>query len=109
MICTIMVAKNPLMLILRYLNYGFSPASVLPFSRVSFTFLANDFRHVPVFEGGTRYSGPVDVARQTLAADGVRGFYRGLLPNMLKVLPATGISYSVFSVVSKRVQGRSGE
>ena len=44
------------------------------------------------------------VARQTMAADGVRGFYRGLVPNMLKVLPATGISYCVFSVVSARVQ-----
>jgi solute carrier family 25 phosphate transporter 23/24/25/41 len=49
------------------------------------------------------YAGPMDVVRQTVKADGLRGFYRGLLPNMLKVLPATGISYSVFSVVSARV------
>jgi solute carrier family 25 phosphate transporter 23/24/25/41 len=49
------------------------------------------------------YAGPMDVVRQTAKADGLRGFYRGLLPNMLKVLPATGISYSVFSVVSARV------
>jgi solute carrier family 25 phosphate transporter 23/24/25/41 len=55
--------------------------------------------------GGTKYDGPFDVARTTYAADGLRGFYRGLLPNMLKVLPATGISYSVFSVISAHVNG----
>ena len=40
--------------------------------------------------GRTRPTGPMDVISQTLKADRVKGFYRGLLPNMLKVLPATG-------------------
>ena len=56
--------------------------------------------------GGTIYAGPFDVAQKTFAVDGLRGFYRGLLPNMLKVLPATGISYSVYSVISGYVNGR---
>ena len=54
--------------------------------------------------GGNRSLGPIEVIRHTLESDGPRGFYRGLLPNMLKVLPATGISYTVFSIVSERVK-----
>ena len=39
---------------------------------------------------------------QTLRAGGVLSLYQGLLPNLLKVLPATSISYAVYDVLSKR-------
>ncbi|KAL1971294.1 hypothetical protein VTN77DRAFT_246 [Rasamsonia byssochlamydoides] len=42
------------------------------------------------------YDGIVDVARKTIRAEGVRGFYKGLTPNLLKVAPAVSISYVVY-------------
>ncbi|OCH92951.1 mitochondrial carrier [Obba rivulosa] len=51
-----------------------------------------------------RYSGVMDVVRQTYARDGWRGFYRGLLPTLAKVVPAVSISYVVYES-SKRKLG----
>eukprot|EP00965_Chrysotila_dentata_P227302 6195919-Pleurochrysis_carterae.AAC.5 len=50
--------------------------------------------------GSTRFLGPIDCVRQTWAGGGLKAFYRGLGPNMLKVLPATSISYAVFDTLS---------
>jgi solute carrier family 25 phosphate transporter 23/24/25/41 len=33
----------------------------------------------------------VDVTRQTLHGEGVRGLFKGLIPNLLKVVPAVSI------------------
>ena len=33
--------------------------------------------------------------------EGVRGLYRGLLPNILKVVPAVSISYAVYENMKK--------
>ena len=52
----------------------------------------------------TTYTGIGDVARKTLAAEGPRGFYKGLTPNLLKVAPAVSISYVVYEN-SKRMLG----
>jgi hypothetical protein len=38
--------------------------------------------------GGTwRYSGPIDCARKIIAAEGVKGLYMGLKPNLIGVAP----------------------
>lgn len=37
------------------------------------------------------YTGIVDVARQTIKGEGVRGLFKGLTPNLLKVVPAVSI------------------
>lgn len=37
------------------------------------------------------YTGIVDVTRQTLKGEGVRGLFKGLTPNLLKVVPAVSI------------------
>lgn len=50
------------------------------------------------------YDGILDVARTTYRAEGLRGFYKGITPNMLKVAPAVSISYVVYEN-SKRVLG----
>ena len=42
------------------------------------------------------YDGVVDVTRKTLRAEGVRGLFRGVTPNLLKVAPAVSISYIVY-------------
>nr|KMM66271.1 Sal1p [Coccidioides posadasii RMSCC 3488] len=52
------------------------------------------------------YTGVVDVARKTFESEGVRGLYRGLTPNLLKVVPSVSISYIVYEN-SKRLLGLS--
>ncbi|CAL5361723.1 unnamed protein product [Camellia sinensis] len=47
------------------------------------------------------YKGMSDVFRKTLQNEGLRGFYKGLLPNLLKVVPAAGITYLVYETMKK--------
>ncbi|KNC99043.1 uncharacterized protein SPPG_05994 [Spizellomyces punctatus DAOM BR117] len=42
------------------------------------------------------YTSTFDVIRKTYAGEGLRGFYKGLAPTLLKVLPAVSISYVVY-------------
>ncbi|GAB7338734.1 hypothetical protein MBLNU457_5448t1 [Dothideomycetes sp. NU457] len=42
------------------------------------------------------YNGIADVTRQTLKGEGVRGLFKGLTPNLLKVIPAVSITYVVY-------------
>ena len=46
--------------------------------------------------GQLKYRGMMDVFRKTLAHEGVRGLYKGMLPNLLKLAPAAGIGWFVF-------------
>nr|ODO01243.1 solute carrier family 25 (mitochondrial carnitine/acylcarnitine transporter), member 20/29 [Cryptococcus depauperatus CBS 7855] len=48
------------------------------------------------------YSGAVDVVRKTIAADGVRGMYRGVTPPVLGVTPIFAISFWGYDV-GKRI------
>lgn len=54
----------------------------------------------------TYYNGAFDVVRKTYSKEGIVGFYRGLAPTLMKVLPAVGISYTVYEH-SKREFGLS--
>ncbi|GFR42420.1 hypothetical protein Agub_g3323 [Astrephomene gubernaculifera] len=54
--------------------------------------------------GQLKYRGMVDVFRKTLAREGVRGLYKGLVPNLLKLAPAAGIGWFVFEE-TKRALG----
>lgn len=47
------------------------------------------------------YTGIVDVTRQTLKGEGLRGLFRGLTPNLLKVVPAVSITYVVYDKSKK--------
>ncbi|PWA73708.1 Calcium-binding EF-hand [Artemisia annua] len=49
--------------------------------------------------GGTVYKGMSDVFMKTYQKEGVRGFYKGLLPNLLKVVPAASITYLVYEAM----------
>ncbi|KAI1099748.1 mitochondrial carrier [Jackrogersella minutella] len=44
----------------------------------------------------TRYTGIWDVAQKTIKNEGVRGLYKGLMPNLLKVAPALSITWMVY-------------
>ncbi|KAI7115981.1 hypothetical protein KC343_g17408 [Hortaea werneckii] len=47
------------------------------------------------------YSGVFDVTRQTIKYEGVRGLFKGLTPNLLKVVPAVSITYVVYENTKK--------
>lgn len=52
---------------------------------------------------GTAYSGMSDVFRRTFQHEGLRGFYKGLFPNLLKVVPSASITYLVYETMKKRL------
>ena len=47
------------------------------------------------------FAGLLDCLRQTVRSEGVAGLYAGLVPNMLKAVPAVAISYTVFETSKK--------
>ncbi|KAG9317394.1 mitochondrial carrier [Chiua virens] len=50
-----------------------------------------------------RYTGVWDVAQKTYQRDGWRGFYRGLLPTLAKVVPSVSITYLVYEHSKRRL------
>jgi hypothetical protein len=49
------------------------------------------------------YKGMSDVFWRTLKHEGVSGFYKGILPNLLKVVPAASITYMVYEAMKKNL------
>jgi solute carrier family 25 phosphate transporter 23/24/25/41 len=45
---------------------------------------------------GEQYAGAIDCLRKTISRGGYRGLYSGMVPNILKVVPAVSVSYLVF-------------
>ncbi|MEE6463358.1 hypothetical protein FKM82_005881 [Ascaphus truei] len=48
-----------------------------------------------------RYSGVIDVISRTWRKEGVHGFYKGIIPNVLRVTPACCITFVVYENVSR--------
>jgi solute carrier family 25 phosphate transporter 23/24/25/41 len=44
-----------------------------------------------------------DVFWRTLKHEGISGFYKGILPNLLKVVPAASITYMVYEAMKKNL------
>ncbi|OTB01597.1 hypothetical protein M426DRAFT_63815 [Hypoxylon sp. CI-4A] len=51
-----------------------------------------------------RYTGIWDVAHKTVRNEGVRGLYKGLMPNLLKVAPALSITWMVYENAKRVLQ-----
>lgn len=49
------------------------------------------------------YKGILDCARKVLKQEGVRSFYRGLLPSMMGILPYAGVDITVFEMLKERL------
>ena len=45
-----------------------------------------------------QYKGAADCARQIMLQDGLRGFYRGLTPGLIGIIPYAGIDLCVYEV-----------
>ncbi|KAF6143626.1 hypothetical protein GIB67_012425 [Kingdonia uniflora] len=52
----------------------------------------------------TAYKGMSDVFWRTLQHEGVLGFYKGIFPNMLKVVPSASITYLVYESMKKSLE-----
>jgi solute carrier family 25 S-adenosylmethionine transporter 26 len=50
-----------------------------------------------------QYSGIMDCARQVLAKEGPRAFYKGLPPRLLSVVPMIGIQFGVYEFAKKLI------
>lgn len=55
------------------------------------------------FNSDTAYKGMSDVFRRTLQNEGLRGFYKGIFPNLLKVVPSASITYLVYEKMKKNL------
>lgn len=51
-----------------------------------------------------QYRGVAHTIRQTLRREGLPGFYRGLVPNVLRVVPQSAITFVVYESVMKWLQ-----
>lgn len=51
--------------------------------------------------GGPAYGGMADVFKRTFEHEGLRGFYKGIFPNLLKVVPSASITYMVYEYMKK--------
>lgn len=49
----------------------------------------------------TAYQGMSDVFWRTLQHEGFSGFYKGIFPNMLKVVPSASITYLIYETMKK--------
>ena len=54
----------------------------------------------------TRYDSLVGCLTDTFRADGFKGLYRGIVPNLLKAVPSISISYVVFENVKAALTSR---
>ncbi|THH07497.1 hypothetical protein EW145_g3332 [Phellinidium pouzarii] len=50
---------------------------------------------------GVRHTGAIDALRYILRTDGVRGLYKGLWPNLLKVSPSIATSFFTYEMVKE--------
>ena len=62
-------------------------------------------RHRTVLHPPT-YSGIIDVAQKTVKNEGVKGLFKGITPNLLKVVPAVSITYVVYENAKKALHLR---
>ncbi|QIW98363.1 hypothetical protein AMS68_003881 [Peltaster fructicola] len=48
------------------------------------------------YDASDKYKGALDVVRKVWAKDGLKGFYKGLGPNLVRVVPSTCVTFLVY-------------
>ena len=54
-----------------------------------------------------QYSGVADVVKKTFARECVVGFYKGLLPDVLRVMPQSALTFLVYESVMRQLSASS--
>ncbi|PSC71946.1 metal ABC transporter permease [Micractinium conductrix] len=54
-----------------------------------------------------QYTGVGDVIRKTLQREGIRGFYKGLAPNVLRVMPQSALTFLVYESVMRALAAQA--
>lgn len=57
---------------------------------------------------GYQYKSLADAIRVILKGEGIRGLYKGLLPNLLKVAPSIGTSFLSYEITRDLLTGLVG-
>lgn len=83
-----------------YSSFLIDPFSGL-FVDISF-FMILRLQAQPINNTGA-YTGMFDAFRKTFRDESFRGFYKGLIPNLLKVVPAASITYMVYEYMKKNL------
>ena len=52
-----------------------------------------------------KYKGIIQIINRTLKQEGIRGFYKGLAPNILKGIPQRGIYFYCYELIKQKVFG----
>ena len=52
---------------------------------------------------GNHYSGTIDAIRKIGRVEGVRGYYKGMTPNAMKVVPSNAIRFVVYEALKKQL------
>eukprot|EP00798_Chlamydomonas_sp_ICE-L_P007428 gene7428-561_t len=67
--------------------------------------VARSYMHV---KGGGSLSGLVSTCRTIFLEDGIRGFYRGCLTNLLRTTPAAALTFTSFELISRSLMQLNG-
>lgn len=55
---------------------------------------------------GYQYTGIIDAVRQIIRSEGIRGMYKGIVPNLLKVAPSMASNWLTFEIMRDFVMGK---
>mgnify|MGYP006104832271 CR=1 FL=1 len=55
-----------------------------------------------------KYNGTIDCAKQIMAADGIKGFYKGVGPRVVRVVADVGLTFSIFHSLKRNVADMLG-
>jgi len=93
--------------VVRKLTCGALAGSISQTLTYPFDVLRRKMQVVGLGQGalGYQYNSALDAARVILKTEGVRGMYRGLWPNLLKVAPSIATSFFTYELVKDLLVG----
>ena len=57
-----------------------------------------------IYEAEKTYRGVLDVILQVLKNEGIGGFYKGLVPNLVRILPSTCVTFLVYETTKQSLR-----
>ncbi|WCJ25200.1 folate transporter 1 [Euphorbia peplus] len=69
-----------------------------------FQVIASRLQQRPSMDGLPKYMGSWHIVKETARFEGIRGFYKGIIPNFLKTVPATSVIFIFHGIVTKSLK-----